>query len=66
MKTLEIGQSFKNIWGEIHTIVRISKTGKYLTCKDSSEIEVKFCFYEASGTYIKVGRTTRDLGICAE
>jgi len=60
---LLVGDKFKNKWNEVHKIIKISKTGSVLTCKDVNTNKIiKFRFYDASGLYIKTDNSVKDLG----
>jgi len=62
MGEIKIGDTFKNFKGETHKVIRISKTGLVLTCKNIETDEiVKFRFYVASGRYFKENSVV-DLG----
>lgn len=53
MREIKIGDHFRNIFGAVHVIDSISKTGLIIHAKNMETGElVKFRFYNASGKYI--------------
>ena len=63
MIEMQIGDTYRNIWDEVHEIIMISKTGVIIECINLDTQETcKFRFYEASGKYIKNGTPNVDLG----
>jgi len=63
MIKIEIGQRYKNFLDEIHEIIKISPKATVLTTKNINTNKiVSFRFYNASGLYIKSGKSIVDLG----
>lgn len=65
LKTMQVGDTYKNWKNEIHKIIMISKTGVIIECINTETNKYcKFRFYNASGKYIKNGTPNTDLGKC--